>query len=77
VWCIRVLLSNPEILILDEPTASLDTKTKKLMISLLDRLMQNRTVIMVTHDPDLVKYADRLIVVQKGSIINHQNVANR
>lgn len=71
VWCIRVLLSNPEILILDEPTASLDDKTKKLMISLLNRLMQNRTVIMVTHDQALVQYAERLIVIQKGSLISH------
>jgi ABC-type bacteriocin/lantibiotic exporter with double-glycine peptidase domain len=69
-----VLLSNPEILILDEPTASLDEKTKNLMKNLFDRFMHNRTVIMVTHDPSLMKYANRLITMQKGHIISdHPN----
>jgi ABC-type multidrug transport system fused ATPase/permease subunit len=69
VWCLRVLLNNPEILILDEPTASLDEKTKNLMKSMFDRFMHNRTVIMVTHDPSLMQYATRMIVMQKGQIV--------
>lgn len=72
VWCLRVLLSNPEVLILDEPTASLDEKTKNLMKNLFDRFMHNRTVIMVTHDPSLMKYANRLITMQKGAIVSDQ-----
>lgn len=70
IWCLRVLLSNPEILILDEPTASLDEKTKNLMKNLFDVFMNGRTVIMVTHDPTLMQYADRTITLKKGKIIS-------
>jgi len=69
VWCLRVLLNNPQILILDEPTASLDEKTKNLMKSLFDVFMQNRTVLMVSHDPSLIKYADRIVYLQKGKLL--------
>lgn len=74
VWCLRILLSNPDVLILDEPTASLDEKTKELMKGLFDRFMQtaNRTVIMVTHDPILMKYADRTIYLRKGAFISDE-----
>lgn len=69
VWCLRILLNNPEVLLLDEPTASLDEKTKTLMKSLFDKFMQNRTVIMVTHDPSLMKYAERIVYLKKGQVI--------
>ena len=66
VWCLRVLLSNPEVIILDEPTSSLDEKTKTAMKSLLDLFMKDRTVIMVTHDKSILSYADRNIVMKKN-----------
>lgn len=69
VWCLRVLLSNPEIIVLDEPTASLDEKTKTLMKGLFDLFMKERTVIMVTHDPSLMSYAERTVVMKKGTIV--------
>jgi ATP-binding cassette, subfamily B, bacterial MsbA len=50
VWILRVLLQNPRILLLDEPTASIDEKTKEMVAELLKRVMENRTVIMVSHD---------------------------
>jgi ABC-type multidrug transport system fused ATPase/permease subunit len=70
VWCLRVLLKNPDILILDEPTASLDDNTKNLMKKLLDFFMQDRTVLMVTHDPVLMTYADRVITLSQGTIVS-------
>ena len=66
VWCLRVLLSNPEIIILDEPTASIDEKTKAILHNMLDILMKGKTVIMVTHDPFLVKIATRTIDMKNG-----------
>lgn len=50
VWILRVLLQNPRILLLDEPTASIDDKTKEMVAALMERVMENRTVIMVSHD---------------------------
>ena len=61
-----LLLSNPEVIILDEPTSSLDEKTKTAMKSLLDLFMKDRTVIMVTHDKSILSYADRSIVMKKN-----------
>ena len=70
VWCIRVLLSNPDLIILDEPTASVDKKTKDLLLKLLDTAMKGKTVIMVTHDEYLVSRATRRIYMQRGQIIS-------
>lgn len=70
VWCIRVLLSNPELIILDEPTASIDQKTKDLLINLLDLTMTGKTVIMVTHDDYLIRRANRIIYMRQGKIVS-------
>lgn len=65
VWCLRVLLNNPEIIVLDEPTASLDEKTKVLMKRLFDMFMKDKTVVMVTHDKTLMDYATRSVTITK------------
>lgn len=70
IWSLRILLHNPDILILDEPTASLDEKTKSLLIRLYEHFMTNKTIIMVTHDQTLMKYARRMIVMDSGKIVN-------
>jgi ABC-type multidrug transport system fused ATPase/permease subunit len=69
IWSLRILLHEPEILVLDEPTASLDEKTKNLLIRLYDHFMGNKTIIMVTHDQTLMKYARRTIVLDSGKIV--------
>lgn len=68
VWFIRVILSNPHILILDEPTASIDTKSKELLFRILDDYMQDKTIIMVTHDDYLKQKATRRIHMTYGKI---------
>jgi len=70
IWSLRILLHKPEILILDEPTASLDEKTKDILIQMYDIAMQNKTIIMVTHDKYLMNYAKRHIELKDGHIIS-------
>lgn len=68
IWCMRVILYDPEILILDEPTASIDEKIKVLLHNMLNIIMRNKTVIMVTHDPFLENIATRIITISKGRV---------
>ncbi len=63
IWCLRVLLQNPEVLVMDEPTASMDKNTKDLMFKILHKLMEKRTVIMVTHDPYLINFCTKKIML--------------
>lgn len=68
VLILRTFLQDPEILILDEPTASIDESTKELIYSLLEKLMSKRTIIMATHDNKIIKDASRVITLRDGEI---------
>lgn len=68
VWCIRVLMYNPDVLILDEPTASVDEKIKQILHTMLNVLMRGKTVIMITHDPYLESIATRIIKIHEGNV---------
>jgi ABC-type multidrug transport system fused ATPase/permease subunit len=72
VWCLRVLLQNPEVVVLDEPTASIDDKTKEVLHNMLDTIMKNKTVLMVTHDPFLVKISTRIVKLEKGKVADEK-----
>lgn len=72
VWCLRVLLQNPEVVVLDEPTASIDDKTKEVLHNMLDTIMKNKTVLMVTHDPFLVKISTRIVKLEKGKVADEE-----
>jgi len=65
----RAILKNPAILILDEATSSLDTESEKLVQDALDRLMQDRTSIVIAHRLSTVKNVNRILVLDKGEII--------
>jgi putative ABC transport system permease protein len=66
----RALANNPEILLCDEPTGSLDTVTSAQIMDLIKDVAHDRLVIMVTHNPEIAeKYADRIIRFQDGKII--------
>ena len=73
VWCLRVMLSNPEVLILDEPTSSIDEKSKKTLRVLLERFMKDKTVIMVTHDPAIVSFGKKFVVIKEGQVASVRN----
>ena len=70
----RALVNNPEILLADEPTGALDTKTSIQVLDLLKEIAKERLVIMVTHNPDLAKtYSTRIISLLDGNVISDSN----
>lgn len=75
VWILRVLLQNPMLILMDEPTASIDDKTKDMVRELLGRVMQGRTVIMVTHDDYLETFADRILELNDGELAKDSLIA--
>jgi ABC-type multidrug transport system fused ATPase/permease subunit len=64
----RAVVRNSPILILDEPTASLDTESEKIVIEALEKLMQGRTVITIAHRLNTIRDADKIIVLDHGLI---------
>lgn len=70
----RALINDPEILLADEPTGALDTKTSEQVMDLLKQIAKDRLVIMVTHNPELADmYANRIIQLQDGHVIADSN----
>src|SRR5690606_29787020 len=76
----RALLIDPQILILDEATASVDTNTEREIQKALDNLVQGRTTIAVAHRLSTLRRADRLVVMDRGRIVemgNHNELLAR
>jgi subfamily B ATP-binding cassette protein MsbA len=65
----RAVLKNPPILILDEATSALDSESEKLVQEALNNLMKNRTAIVIAHRLSTIQNADKIIVIQDGSIL--------
>lgn len=73
----RTLAYKPTILVLDEATANIDTETESLITEALERLMEGRTTIMVAHRLSTIQHADKIMVMDKGRIVeqgNHQEL---
>ena len=64
----RVMVRNSPILLLDEPTAALDSESEKLVIEALERLMKGRTVITIAHRLSTIRDADQIIVINGGVV---------
>ena len=65
----RVILANPEILILDEATSSIDTRTEQQIQSAMDNLMKGRTSFIIAHRLSTIKNADVILVMNQGDVI--------
>ena len=65
----RALLRNPAVIVLDEPTASLDPATEQQIATELYSAMAGRTLIIISHRPSLVRMADQVVVIQDGRIV--------
>lgn len=64
----RAVVRNSPILILDEPTAALDTESEKLVMEALERLMTGRTVITIAHRLSTIRNADKIVVLKDGFV---------
>ena len=76
----RTILADKEILILDEATSSVDTRTEKLIQEAMDKLMENRTSFIIAHRLSTIKNADKIIVIENGEIIeqgSHDELLNQ
>ncbi|MDR1562693.1 MAG: ABC transporter ATP-binding protein/permease [Dysgonamonadaceae bacterium] len=76
----RAVLKNPPLLILDEATSALDTESERLVQDALDRLMKNRTTLVIAHRLSTVRNADRICVMHEGEIVeqgSHEELISR
>ncbi len=68
VYLLRCLFKNSPIVLLDEPTASLDHATKHYILEILADLLSARTVIIISHDPDVLQYAENIVTLSNGKL---------
>lgn len=76
----RVILADPRILILDEATSSVDTRTEVLIQQAMDKLMENRTSFIIAHRLSTIRNADSILVMRDGDIVeqgNHDDLLNQ
>jgi ABC-type multidrug transport system fused ATPase/permease subunit len=69
VCFVRALLSEPSLLILDEATSAVDTRTEALILRALERLSERQTTVVIAHRLSTIKHADRIVVMEHGRIV--------
>ena len=75
----RSLINNPQIILADEPTGALDSRTSIEIMAIFQRLNREQgiSIIVVTHEPDISQYADRIIFFKDGRIVRDEPVRDR
>ncbi len=67
----RALVNNPSLILADEPTGNLDTKTGQVVLGTFQKLNEelNRTIVLITHEPEVAEHADRIIMIRDGEVV--------
>ncbi|MFV0480622.1 MAG: ABC transporter ATP-binding protein [Campylobacteraceae bacterium] len=74
----RSLINNPEILLADEPTGNLDEENEKVVLKLFQKLKEEgKTIILITHNPELGNFADRVVYLQHGKLVDKVKLEER
>ena len=76
----RVMLSNPELVILDEATSNIDTRSEMLITEAFNQMMKEKTSIVIAHRLSTIEKADVIIVMKDGAVVetgNHQELMNK
>jgi ABC-type bacteriocin/lantibiotic exporter with double-glycine peptidase domain len=69
IYILRCFGKNNKIIILDEPTSSIDVHTKSLIMKAITKLSKKSTLIIITHDKELLKLVERVVVIKTGEIV--------
>ena len=67
----RALYNNPEVLVMDEATSSLDGATERDIADAVDQLAGNKTLIIIAHRLSTVRHCDKIVVMDKGKVVDH------
>ena len=74
----RALINDPKLILADEPTGNLDTKTSEEVMAVFQRLNDNgKTVVLITHEQDIAEHAKRTVIFRDGRVVDDQEVARR
>jgi putative ABC transport system ATP-binding protein len=74
----RALINDPKLILADEPTGNLDTKTSEEVMAVFQRLNDDgKTVVLITHEQDIAQHAKRTVVFRDGRVVDDQEVARR
>jgi ATP-binding cassette subfamily B protein len=69
VWLIRCMLRPSSVIVLDEPTSALDEKSRRNIENIIKAMSKKRTLIVITHDKELLQHMDRMVFFDKGKIV--------
>jgi putative ABC transport system ATP-binding protein len=74
----RALINDPKLMLADEPTGNLDSKTSEEVMAVFQKLNdEGRTVVVITHEPDIAEYAKRIVLFRDGKLVEDRPVARR